>query len=299
LKAHQLATVPSLGEDLLDERWFNILVVEFELLFGIWLLFGLLPRLTWLATVGCFAMFASVSAYKTFLGEVSCGCWGTVEIDPKYTLVFDIALLGTLLWARPTGFSLCSRNMWAEGLQLSQKWKSVASVLGLWILMAIPATYAMLSVKTFDVSELGEVFIGVDARKTITLTPEKWANSDFALLDYTDVKDRLSRGVWLVLLHTHTCSSCQESVRLYQDLAVEFAQNEKAPRIAMIELPPYEMEQTAKNPDNPILHGRLDKSHKWKIKSPALLLVDGNNIQNVFDNPLETDLIRAIWGNKK
>ena len=30
MKAHQLATVPSLGEGLLNARWFNILVVQFE-----------------------------------------------------------------------------------------------------------------------------------------------------------------------------------------------------------------------------------------------------------------------------
>ena len=63
LKAHQLATVPSLGEGLLHARWFNILVVEFELLLGIWLIIGLFPRLTWLITIGCFSVFALVSLY--------------------------------------------------------------------------------------------------------------------------------------------------------------------------------------------------------------------------------------------
>ena len=40
MKAWQLATVPVLGEGLLHARWFNILVIEFELAFGLWLLFG-------------------------------------------------------------------------------------------------------------------------------------------------------------------------------------------------------------------------------------------------------------------
>jgi hypothetical protein len=39
LKAHQLATTPLLGEGLLHNRWLNIWVVEFELFFGIWLIF--------------------------------------------------------------------------------------------------------------------------------------------------------------------------------------------------------------------------------------------------------------------
>ncbi len=37
MKAHQLATAPSLGEGLLHERWFNELVVLGELAFVVWL----------------------------------------------------------------------------------------------------------------------------------------------------------------------------------------------------------------------------------------------------------------------
>ena len=67
LKAHQLATVPSLGEGLFHARWFNVLVVQFELFLGIWLIFGKLPKLTWLVTIGCFAVFASVSVQMIVL----------------------------------------------------------------------------------------------------------------------------------------------------------------------------------------------------------------------------------------
>ena len=48
----------------MESRWFLIGVVEFELFFGLWLLFGLLPRLTWHAAVACFAAFACVSLFK-------------------------------------------------------------------------------------------------------------------------------------------------------------------------------------------------------------------------------------------
>lgn len=45
-KAHQLATMPSLGAGFPNVRWFNIFVVEFELFSGVWLIFGMLPKLT-------------------------------------------------------------------------------------------------------------------------------------------------------------------------------------------------------------------------------------------------------------
>jgi hypothetical protein len=67
----------------------------------------------------------------------------------------------------------------------------------------------------------------------------------------------------------------------------------------MIEIPPYGAEQTARNPDDPVAYGKLDKNHRWELRSPVVLLVDNNEVRNVFDNPLETDLIRAILGNKK
>lgn len=96
MKAWQLATVPTLGEGLLHTRWFNICVVEFELAFGIWLIFGLLPRLTWLATVGLFTVFGGVSLYKALSGEASCGCFGAAQVNPWITMGLDMTIVGLL-----------------------------------------------------------------------------------------------------------------------------------------------------------------------------------------------------------
>ena len=82
MKCRQLATQPDLSKGLLHARWFNIAVVEFELAFGIWSLAGLMPKLTWLVSVGCFPTFASVSFYKDMSGETSCGCFGAAPINP-------------------------------------------------------------------------------------------------------------------------------------------------------------------------------------------------------------------------
>lgn len=91
LKAQQLATEPSLGEGILHARWLLIAVVEFELFFGLWLLAGLLPRLSWLAALGCLALFACVSLFKALSGELTCGCFGRVEVNPWHTFALDEA----------------------------------------------------------------------------------------------------------------------------------------------------------------------------------------------------------------
>jgi len=45
LKTHQLSTEPVIGTGLIESRPFLMATVEFELLFGVWLISGLLPSL--------------------------------------------------------------------------------------------------------------------------------------------------------------------------------------------------------------------------------------------------------------
>ena len=52
LKGYQLATEPLLGTGFLDSRWLLTMTVEFELLFGLWLLANIWPKLSWAAAMG-------------------------------------------------------------------------------------------------------------------------------------------------------------------------------------------------------------------------------------------------------
>jgi hypothetical protein len=113
LKGYQLATEPTLPRisglpsiaagltALMDSRWFLVAVVEFELFFGLWLLFGLYPRQTRAAAIGCFALFAAVSLFKALSGAASCGCFGKFAINPWYTFALDCGVLFVLVVWRP------------------------------------------------------------------------------------------------------------------------------------------------------------------------------------------------------
>ncbi len=92
LKGHQLATEPVAGTGLLTSRWFLIGVVEFELFFGLWLWFGVYPRRTWQVALLCFGTFGCVTLYKALSGEVTCGCFGRVRVDPRITFPVDLAM---------------------------------------------------------------------------------------------------------------------------------------------------------------------------------------------------------------
>lgn len=77
-------------------------VVGFETGFSAWLLTGFLPRPTWLATICCFAIYASTAAYKLFAGEDRCDCFGPLSPHPLVMVVIDLAMLAALVRFPPT-----------------------------------------------------------------------------------------------------------------------------------------------------------------------------------------------------
>ena len=101
LKAYQLATEPVAGGGLLAGRGWLIVKAEAEIIFGLWMLSGLLRRLTWAAAVTCFAAFCGVALYKGLSGAESCGCFGKLPVNPWYTLVLDLAAVVALVVWRP------------------------------------------------------------------------------------------------------------------------------------------------------------------------------------------------------
>ncbi len=229
MKAWQLATVPVLGEGILHARWFNILVVEFELAFGLWLLFGFLPKLTRWATIALFTTFAGVSLYKVVSGEASCGCFGTATVNPWWTMGLDMAIAGMAFFLGRGHHVDHSRVDLAELDKRRLAWAVIV-----WLFIIIPTSLVMFSVRTNDLSELGTVFTGADGKETILLEPEKWKKDEFPLLPYIEppeVREKLKTGNWTVVLYHHDCPKCQKVI---EELAAK-----GEPNVVCVEVPPY------------------------------------------------------------
>lgn len=79
----------------------QLVVVLFELLLGTWLLLGRWHAGAWLVTIGAFCLFAGFSVYSGWIGEASCGCFGTVKVSPWWTFGFDVAAISLMVWKRP------------------------------------------------------------------------------------------------------------------------------------------------------------------------------------------------------
>jgi hypothetical protein len=218
LKCHELATQPIIGKTWLDSRWLLMAAVEFELAFGLWLLFGncswsplppgegkgegRLPRLTWAAALATFSLFTLVSLYKALSGYVTCGCFGRVAVNPWFTTALDFTIVLCLLRWRSMLPSPSGRGAEGEGaismspLPLGEGQGEGASrippfilqhsaftVCCLWLLLGVPAAYAMGSYTSATLTEGGLI---VGDGDLVTLEPQAWVSRRFPLLPYID-----------------------------------------------------------------------------------------------------------------
>jgi hypothetical protein len=85
LKAHGLLTEP------FSRFWFQVGLVEVELICGLALLLNVFPQATRWAGLALFSAFIVVSSFHLATGVHSCGCLGKVPLQPWMALAFDVA----------------------------------------------------------------------------------------------------------------------------------------------------------------------------------------------------------------
>jgi hypothetical protein len=271
LKAYQLATEPVLGDGLFHARWFNVFVVEFELFFGTWLIFGMLPRLTWLASVGLFSVFSSISLYKAVSGETSCGCFGVVTVSPWITSVFDVVVVGLLLFVKPIGIVFNIKNFYCEIVGLRKRGRIVVLAI-VWLIVAVPITYIMLAVEK-NVDELGYEFVGADSKKMFVLEPEKWIGKEFPLLPFLDemFTNRIMEGSKDVVLFRFDCDECKSLIEKIKDkdsyIFVEIPSEES--NVPLFSVPEYMS---------------LSGSREWWVETPVVFSLEKTIIKRVTRN---------------
>jgi len=269
LKSYQLATEPVLGGGLLESRWFLIAVVEFEILFGLWLLSGLAPGWTWRAAVLCFGAFAAVSAYKGVAGEASCGCFGRVAVNPWYTFALDCAALALLAAFRPRSIPRPASCRWRL-----PAWACAALMAG----VGVPAFLALGSYPAASIAGDGLVESG----RVVVLMPEAWKGKRFPLFEHIDVGDRLSTGRWLVVLYHLGCPKCRELIDLCPQLDGSGTDNA---RVAFVDVAGHK-----RRGDDVIVDGKgcivgaLRDSHDWLANTPALFLLSEGVVHDVREN---------------
>lgn len=271
LKGHQLATEPVAGDSLFTYRWSMVLQVEFELALGLWLLSGLWRRLAWATALVCFVFFSGVTLHKGLSGETSCACFGVVEVSPWITLALDLSIVTLLAIFHPPLRSrqTTTRPRWRLGLAAA----ALAAV-------GVPLGLAGALYRPAELGPDGKI---VGSERFVVLRPEKWVGGAFPLARHIDVGKQLAGGLWTVVLYHHDCPDCKRVLPQYEKAARESRQSLQAPRVALIELPPYrpkEQPSRSQPTGSACLHGRLSDVRQWFVATPAVVsLVEGDVVK--------------------
>lgn len=82
LKIHGLAVDPLSQDGLIFSPWLHIVIIETELLLGLWLFSRLAVKPAWFMAVCMFVLLTAISLYQVLTGQASCGCFGKVHVNP-------------------------------------------------------------------------------------------------------------------------------------------------------------------------------------------------------------------------
>ncbi len=234
--------------------------VESEIAMGLWLLSGLCRRLTWATSLAYFTCFCFVTLYETLSGESSCGCFGRVEVDPRFTLMLDVSMVAALVVFRP--------GMAAAPAPSHRGVRLIATILATVTAGAL-AGIAMGSYRQPAAS--GGTLVETDG--LIILEPQKWVGQPFPLAGHIDVGRQLMSGTWIVLLYRHGCPTCSKALPVYRKMATDFAGSGRS--VAFIEVPPY---GEPIRQEGPGLWGRLEDTKEWFVTTPAVIVVEDGRV---------------------
>ena len=258
LKIYQAATEPLTETSWVASRKFQVAVVEWELLLGLVLLTGVVPRVARVAALASFATFAIYNVYQVYSREPSCGCFGKLSIDPMDMFWFDVAaVLALALWGPESN---------ASGISSSR----FAGVLAVYLAAGTGAGLAMGGMLTSTLDKQGKLS-GSGSR--VILEPRLWVGNRLPLLKYIDIGDQLAKGEWIVVFYRHNCPRCRAAMPRYTHDAEEMTKNKSRARFALVEMSPL---GDIGMPTTPCVHGTLSDVKEWILDAPVeLQMKDG------------------------
>lgn len=281
LKIQQLLTEPILSKGFWESWAFFLIQIPLELGLGIWLVCGLFRKAAWLLGLIAYGGFIGVTLYKALIGAESCGCFGTVHVNPWITLsAIDIPIFTLLAIFRSRGEKL-----------LPPPWPNVLYFFAIAIptFILLPTIeYILITNKPAMVSQAYEV---IDVKS--------WASQQrFALLDYIDMKEQLQSGEWVLLMYHNDCPDCREKMPEYEEMYKDLKGNNI--NMAFIEMPSYGggEEVTLMKPGSEVPHGVLNNTKKWLVETPVVVVLRDGIVIKAWQGtaPNFNELINAAFG---
>jgi len=203
------------------------------------------------------------------MGRATCDCLGPINVNPWLTAVMDLAAVVGLLATWPARVSPLVPHRWPKAL-------TTTSVL-------IPLSAAGAYGATVSVPDyLAAGGMGLGHGYFALLEPGTWKGQRLPILEHIDIGRQLGKGQWIVVMHQHTCPDCPEALAYYKQLARQMAGQKNTPRVALVEMPPYE----------PVAHGvaptaahwtegRLSDAREWFVMTPVILFLNDGRVVKV------------------
>jgi hypothetical protein len=273
LKAHFLLTRPFLSyTGVFSSRWTSVLLVEVELLMGLWLLFGVAPRLTRALALLLFAGLGAAAAMKVWAGDPDCGCLGQLPVKPWQMLCLDVGVLAALVASRP------SQRAWLP--------RGLSPVLPTGLALALGAALAYHPIFVHsDILEDGVAAWG----QVIVLEPKKWSGPTFPLRNQVLINENLDQGFWTIVLFRMHCEQCRKVIDRFHRLAEqaeaeeETEANQTQGRVALIEVPPFSGQGKSLLRDRrQFAYGQLNPEFEWFFPTPVIVQVMDGKVVRVL-----------------
>ena len=265
LKGHELATVPFPHHRLFSARWMLIVLVDAELVFGLWLFWGFRPVFTRWVGLWWFGLLCVASGLAVLSGSKNCGCFGRLSIDPMYSLLLDTFAFAALWSCRPC--RPVSRR--ATTFRLAS-FASTVMVMGSIVTL-------LLVVTSPDILSATGI---IDAPNGIVaIDPEAWSDQRFPLLPYIEIDARLDVGDWIVLLFHHECERCRERLQHYRQNTWRLLESKSQARVAIVEVPPFEAGGTYNFSNDGLVNGRLTNRFEWFAELPIEIRLEDGIVQ--------------------
>ncbi len=273
LKGWQLLTEPMANSDIWTNRAFLIVTVQFEIALGIWLLSGLFKKAAWLAVISCFSLFSFITLYKGLTGAASCGCFGSIHVNPWITLAcIDLPAVAALAIFRPKNLDF------RRPLAFFTPRPGVirfAAVLLLGLNAACVSTVILVLNEPALVTSRYEV-----------LEPTEWPGKQLPILDHIDIKDKLSEDNWLILLYHHDCYDCVEVIAKVEHMYRELDDNDDCLQLAIVAVRLFDTAPLKTN----CCPGQLAETKEWFVTTPAIALLENGKVQSVWEEQIPNSI---------
>lgn len=239
----------------------GIALVIGEVVLAVWTLCGVATRSWWWVALLTFAAFGGYSAWEVQRGLASCGCFGRLQMNPRYTMILDwTVVLGLLVLRRPL-----AAKQWARRVSLNPAWASVASI----VLIAGAAS-------------VGAIWERHSQGDHTAWPPEKWPFSHFSSVWTSDLSQKLTRGKWVVVVYREGCPRCLIDMRRYESLAEKRRRASGASNVALLEMPPYYSgPDTIASPGSACLLGKVTSGPVATTPSMTSMIIEDDIIQYV------------------